>query len=190
MLGEGLVSGLYLHWSLRSLLSIHEYIYTHSSLISNHRKWYSRTNPYIGFIPNSPPRVHVWESGFTTLGCRDGNPEDFPWSPWDFGMSWQDSGIVMATLDITRRKCGWSVSLWVERKFEVESEQSKKRLSQELEHSRNWNHECRKVASLTLAIAITDITTGFTCPRPFPSAQNRVWWWETKWVWTWLDVWV
>jgi len=33
-------------------------------------------------------------------------------------------------------------------------------LTRELDHSRNRNHECREVASLTLAIAITNIMTG------------------------------
>ena len=60
-------------------------------------------------------------------------------------------------------------------------------LSHELQHSKYQNCECRKVASLTLAIAIADVMTGFTnwipgqqvalwpCPRPFPSVRNRVW---------------
>jgi len=49
----------------------------------------------------------------------------------------------------------------------------------------NRNHECRKVASLTLAIAIADVMTGFTWPIKFLGnkllcGRNRVCPCETK----------
>ena len=50
------------------------------------------------------------DSGTVVALVGHGNPKDFAWSPWDFGMSGQDSGIVMANLDITHSIC-WGRAL-------------------------------------------------------------------------------
>ena len=53
--------------------------------------------------------------------------------------------------------------VWVESELEEwEVRWVRSVLSHELEHRRNRNHECRKLASPTLAIAIADVMTGFT----------------------------
>ena len=57
----------------------------------------------------------------------------------------------------------FNFSVWVESELEAwEVCWARSVLSHKLEHSRNRNRECRKVASLTLAIAITAIMTEFT----------------------------
>jgi len=49
----------------------------------------------------------------------------------------------------------FKISVWVDREFEAwEMRWARSVLSHELEHSRNWNCGCRKVASLTSAIAM------------------------------------
>ena len=57
----------------------------------------------------------------------------------------------------------FNFSVWVDSELEAwEVCWARSILSHKLEHSRNRNRECRKVASLTLAIAIAAIMTEFT----------------------------
>ena len=83
----------------------------------------------------------------------------------------------------------FKISAWVESELEAwEVNWARIVLRHELEHHQNRNHECRKVASLTLAIAIADVMTrlhdylnswatscSMACPRPLPYVWNGVW---------------
>ena len=80
------------------------------------------------------------------------------------------------------------ISPWLESERESwEVNQVRIVLSHELEHYRNQNCECRRVASLTLAIAIADVRLDYMtnwipgwqaalwpCPRPLPSGSGHV----------------
>ena len=54
----------------------------------------------------------------------------------------------------------FKISVWVE--SELKAWEMRWARSHKLEHGRNRNRECRKVASHTLAIAIADVMIGFT----------------------------
>ena len=101
--------------------------------------------------PYSAPREGVWDMAIEQLSSR--TVECVPVTV-QYSVTWYLKYVINGK---------FKISAWLESELETwKVNRARIVLSHELEHHWNWNHRCRKVASLTLVIAIADIMTGFT----------------------------
>ena len=127
----------------------------------------SGTNLYIGLIPDPPLCARVWlcqNNSWHSPAWPDPIPHrgkglghghravccPAPWSVYQSQHSIQSHDTWSMWL-----MGKFKISVWVEHELEAwEVRWTRSILSYELEHSRNRNHECRNVASLTSVNAI------------------------------------